>query len=150
MSLNIYAWQRYIIIVIITIIIAIIIIIISLFRNTQILFAKLCKYGKKNWGIINVGISYTIHGKPQSSYCFKETDHTSPFSVISVTVRSFHSTPVQARIWLYLGRGLSRTHKEIYKPTTNMFTFQYSVHKAAEAEAQKIISTVSVSSSAYL
>jgi len=39
------------------IIIIIIIIIVSLFRNTQILFAEFCKYGKKNSGIINVDIS---------------------------------------------------------------------------------------------
>jgi len=88
MSQNIYTWQQYIIIIIIIITI----IIISLFRNTQIIFAEFCKYGTKNSGIINN--SYTIHGEPQSSYCFKETDHTSPFSVTSVTVRSFHSTPV--------------------------------------------------------
>jgi len=88
MSQNIYVWQQYIIIIII------IIIIISLVRKSQILFAEFFKYGKKNSGIINVDISYTIHVKPQRSYCFKETDHTSAFSVTSVTARSFHSTPV--------------------------------------------------------
>jgi hypothetical protein len=50
MPQNLYALQRYIIILII-------IIIISLFRNTQIYFAEFCKYGKKNSGIINVDIS---------------------------------------------------------------------------------------------